>query len=74
MEMNVSVTLKIVTCRCGVVYAVPHWVEKYRCPMCADREIVRCQQEVKDLHDLNLNLHRTISALKGALTRKRRAR
>ena len=68
--VNISVALKIHTCTCGSVYAIPHWLLYTGfCPLCLRETVNR----LTSLHEEELenakHLERRITSLKGAMTK-----
>ena len=72
MDISVSVTMAIKTCSCGTLYAVPNWVPSSVCPMCAHRTIKALNEDLQSQNEAQAGLERSISALKGALTKRRK--
>lgn len=70
--VSISVNLQLKTCSCGTVFAVPSWAVRYDCPLCGGRERQRLRDHASELDDRIGAMTRTISALRGAATRKRR--
>jgi hypothetical protein len=73
-SLDITVTLAVKTCDCGMCYAVPHWVADSMCPMCAKRRHIKLQQELSSKYNECDVLARTISSLRGALTKAKRVK
>ena len=67
--MNITVDLSLKTCSCGTVFGVPNWVTSWRCPMCAHRKMETLCEENERLMTVITERDRSISALKGAITK-----
>ncbi len=68
-SLNIVVTLKTKTCSCGLVYAVPHWVERGKCPMCAERLISEANEKCEEAWEICAEKDRAISSLRGVITK-----
>lgn len=64
---EISITMKIVTHDCGMVYQIPSWIYQFTCPACAKRKIAEANSETE-------RLMRSNNALRGAMTRLRKRR
>ena len=66
MSINIEVTLKVITCYKGHIYAVPHWVAtmEYKCPMCS-------KDMIWDAHQKINKLQRVVAGLRGENTKLR---
>lgn len=71
MSINIEVTLTVKTCPCGAIYALPYWIERYRCPMCADQTYRLLQDRFDEIYKNNTRLRRVVIGLRGALKRKK---
>jgi len=72
IDMDTNVSLKIIACDCGSVYAVPHWVNRYNCPMCSHRRMEAYEAESRMTEQIIDARNRTIRSLRGALTKAKR--
>lgn len=72
--VNVTVSLHVKTCAHGHIYAVPYWVSDgyFLCPLCAKRIHSDLVNQSTTLHQENQRLGRSISSLRGALTKARK--
>ena len=70
-EFNIEVGLTVKTCFCGTVYAVPRWVDKNECPMCAFRKYENLSSLYRERGIKIDHLEHVISGLKGSKKRKR---
>ncbi len=66
MALNIEVTLDIITCYRGHVYAIPDWTStsEYGCPMCL-------MGSLKRAYEREDKLQRTIRGLRGENTKLR---
>ena len=66
MSINIEVTLNIVTCYKGHVYAIPNWTitSEYGCPMCLTDSLQRAYKRESKLEN-------TIRGLRGENTKLR---
>lgn len=69
--MNIEVGLTIKTCPCGSMYAVPHWVTAYQCPMCAYRKWESLEKRYEVGEDRITHLERVIIGLRGAIKQRK---
>jgi hypothetical protein len=69
---DVSISLKTVNCNCGTVYAIPHWVIIYQCPLCAQRKIDDLDARSSDKWVEIEHLEKVNAGLRGALKRSKR--
>jgi hypothetical protein len=69
---DVSISLKTITCHCGTIYAIPHWVTTYRCPLCAQRAIDDLEVRNSDKWAEIEHLEKVNAGLRGALKRSKR--
>jgi len=74
MGINIEITLSTITCDCGALYAVPHWVTHsyYVCPFCSQRKQRELNKEIDALYEKISHHIRVNNGLRGALKRKRR--
>jgi hypothetical protein len=69
VSIDINISLEVKTCCCGTIFAVPHWVQHWRCPLCAQRRLDAMAGEIEELSERVLERDRSISALKGAITK-----
>ena len=64
--MDIKLTLKVLTCYKGHVYAIPAWVHdsEYACPMCSSDSVWNAEQR-------EIKLENTIRGLRGENTKLR---
>ena len=72
--VDINVSLKTVTCQCGTVYAVPHWINKYDCPLCSYRSKRELLNMVNERDDEIEHIKKVVSGLRGAIKRMKRNR
>jgi hypothetical protein len=72
MAINIEVTLNVITCYCGALYAVPHWAQAsyYSCPFCGYREEEKLRREMRELRTKISHQSYVINGLRGALRRR----
>lgn len=72
---DVTVSLTVKTCKCGSVYAVPHWIGDYdhTCPMCAKKQIREANERTQEAYDDGMRKGHQIASLRGVITRLKRA-
>lgn len=73
-QLSITSTLTVKTCTCGLIYAVPSWLEWQECPGCAARRIRELKEYRQDKLEENQHKDRVIASLRGALTRANRRR
>lgn len=66
-DLTVSLTLSTRTCNCGMIYALPSWVNSY-CPGCAQR---RHDSEMRTVRAQRDVAQRSAATYKGQNTRLR---
>ena len=73
-NVDITVSLKTVTCHKGHFYAVPHWVDSWncQCPMCAKDLAIGLALERDRAYEQRDASDRKIRSLKGALTKAKR--
>lgn len=69
-SVDIEVTLNVKTCSCGAIYAVPHWMERYRCPLCADRNYRSLLERFDEVNKTKTHLEHVVVGLRGALKRR----
>jgi hypothetical protein len=65
--MSIEITTVVKTCRCGMVYSVPNWMEyRVSCPSCS-------HQRITELEELFDEMDARQSRLRGVITRMKNA-
>lgn len=67
-DFAASITLSTRTCNCGMIYALPSWVNSY-CPGCAQR---RHDSEMRTVRSQRDEARRAAATYKGQNTRLRK--
>lgn len=73
MSLDITVTLKTLTCSKGHLYAVPHWCDA-PCPFCAKQEHARLSDLLDQRWDEIRQFKRANAALRGTIAKLRKSR
>lgn len=69
--IQISSSLDLLTCRCGIVYAVPTSLVTRACPACSGRTVAQLQSENSEKYLRIHHLERRVRSLRGHLARRK---